>query len=177
MTRPFSFARPKLPVGLLAALLLSGCASDGGKDFPSLARRPIEGVLTGVQTEPAAVAPVPAGASLREKLAAWRTDSVAADRAFQAALPGTEARVGAASGAAAGSDGWMGAHQALSRLDILRGPMSRIWADVDALFVARTVAGDPEGAAEIAALHSQLAAMAAAQIGHVERLAAQIAPR
>ncbi|MEY4269752.1 MAG: hypothetical protein RLZZ58_968 [Pseudomonadota bacterium] len=177
MTRRASFPRPALQAALLA-MLLPGCARGGGSDFPSLARRPVEGVMTAVQTEPAAAAAtVPAGAPLQEKLTAWGAASIGADRAFQAALPDVEARVAAASSAPSGSDDWFAAHQALARLDVLRGPLSRIWGDVDALFVDRTVAGDPEGADALAALHAQLAVTAAAQIAAVERLAARIAPR
>jgi hypothetical protein len=70
MIRRLLSARPARPAVLATALLLSACAGGGGGDFPSLARRPVEGVLVGVQTEPTAPMAVPAGATLQEKLTA-----------------------------------------------------------------------------------------------------------
>jgi hypothetical protein len=173
---PDRYLKPLVCVGV--SLLLAGCAAGGGDgDFPSLARRPVEGVLTSVQTEPVPPAIVPAGAGLNERLSAWTRASAAADAAFQAALPDVEVRVVAAQGTPAGSDSWFAAQQAVSRLDVLRGPLSRIWADVDALYVSKTVADDAEGAAEIALLHARLAKLAAEQIEQVEALGARIAPR
>lgn len=164
-------------VACAGMILLSGCAGTRDGDFPSLARRPVEGVLTTVQSEPVVEPAVPPGTSLQDKLNGWTAGATTADRTFRAALPEAEARVAAARGAAAESDIWFAAHQALARLDVLRGPLTRIWSDVDALFVARTVAGDAEGAAEIAALHARIALIAAEQIGTVDRLAAGIVPR
>ncbi len=118
--------------GLAALLVLGGCAA--AADHPSLAPRPIEKIMAQPATpEIAPNEPAPAAdARIAPLLAAARdgdarfTDQVAATRALAAA----------AGGAAAGSEAWVQAEQAITRLDALRAPVTKPLAELDALVLA-----------------------------------------
>jgi hypothetical protein len=118
MARPLS----ALPLLILAA----GCAPKG--DYPSLAPRPIEKALAEADIErPEQVLPrtpeVEARAGeLGREVAAGRSE-------FEAALPAARSAVGAAG--AAGSESWIEAQQALSRLEAARAATTRALAELD----------------------------------------------
>lgn len=113
--------------------------------------------------------PGPLPTDLAERLAGWRARAAAADAAFRAALPATDAAVAAAAGTAPPGERWIAAQQALSRLAVARGPVMDALGDVDALYLARQDAGEIDGLPDIVALRDELAAL---QAGHDARLAA-----
>jgi hypothetical protein len=155
-------------------LPLAGCASAASGDYPSLAARSIETRFAVVESVPVPP-PGPLPADLAGQLAGWRERGLAADRAFGAALPGTEQLVSAAAAAPVASEAWVQAQQALSRLAIARGPASDALADIDALYVARSTEEAFDGMPDIAALRAALGALTARQDAQLAALAARLA--
>jgi len=126
---------------LLLALVLAGCVSQG--PFPSLALRPAERedwTEAPVRTAPA-VADDPA---LRQRIAALRDEAQAGERDFAADLPAAE-RAAARAGPE-GSDSWIEAQQAISRVEAARGRTGAALAELHQLQLERssrpTSAGD-----------------------------------
>jgi hypothetical protein len=113
----------------LTLLLLSGCADD--IVYPSLAPRPVEKLSL---TEPAT--PPPSAPPARPALAARYATMVAAARRGDADFQREEAaaRAAAARGAHApvGSDAWIAAQQAATRVEATRGPVAKALSDLDA---------------------------------------------
>ena len=137
-----------LPVPF-AAMMLAGCVSQG--PFPSLAPR--EGEELAIE-EPVRQAPVvPADAALRARIAALLDEVRQGARTFDADFAGAE-RVAARAGAA-GSDSWIDAQQAISRLEAARGRTSAAVAELHQLDLAR--AALPTGAADQEALEAAIA--------------------
>jgi hypothetical protein len=145
------------PVLLAASLALAGCAADG--DFPSLAMRPAERERS---MEPPVRAPVevPSDAALRARIGELVAAANAGEREFGAAYPVAEAAVRAAG--APGSESWVAAQQALSRLEGTRQATTRALGDLDQLTLRR--ADQPTSAEDYAAL--------TAAVADVERIAA-----
>ena len=77
-------------------------------------------------------APAPADARIGPLLAAARDG----DARFTDQVSATRALVAAGAGAAAGSEAWVQAEQAITRLDALRAPVTRAMAELDALVLA-----------------------------------------
>ena len=101
-----------------------------------------------------------------------------AEAAFRAALPTVRSNVSAASGGAPGTEGWVVAQQALSRLDIARSGSVSALADIDAVLAAR-LAQEQDGAAGngAAALNEtrqRIAAAVADQSAIIAGLAARL---
>jgi len=156
---------PRSSFLLPLAALLAGCVSQG--PFPSLAPR--EGEQLAIE-EPAlqavAVADDPA---LRARIEALvgeaRLGAQAFDRDF-AAAERAAARAGAS-----GSDSWISAQQAISRLEAARARTGNAAAELDRLGLER--ADLPTSAADQAALDSALgetARIAANQQSRIDRL-------
>lgn len=101
---------------LLAALALAGCASRG--QFPSLAMRPAELNSTIEAPERPPIA-VPADAALGRDVSILVAEAEAGGRDFDAAYGPAESAVARAG--ASGSDAWVDAEVALSRLEAARG--------------------------------------------------------
>jgi hypothetical protein len=142
---------PALVAFPLAALLLSGCVSQG--PFPSLAPRPGEGM--DLTVEPVRTPPVVAGdpalqARIAELLAIARNGARDFDSAY-----GTASRAARTPGPQ-GSDRWIEAQQALSRLEASRTDTTRALAELDALRLAQ--ADRPTSAADQEALRAALEA-------------------
>jgi hypothetical protein len=167
LCRPISFLPP------LAALSLAACASGASGDYPSLAKRPIEDRFAVVETVPLAP-PGPLPADLAGRLERWRSDADAAAAAFTALRGETEAAVTAARGAAPGSEAWVVAQQALSRLTVARGPLTVALGDIDALYVARQDGDAIDGLPDIVALRDDLAAQLAEQDAVLEGLTGRL---
>jgi hypothetical protein len=132
-----------LPPALAAALTLGGCVSQG--PFPSLAPRPEEGIVS--TAEPVRPDPVAADdAQLRARIGALVAQALEGLNAFDAAYPAAERTANAAG--AEGSDGWVAAQQALSRLEAARSKTSTARAELDRIAIERatlpTSAGDRE---------------------------------
>ena len=133
---------------LAAALFLAGCAAQG--PFPSLAPRPAE--LEDMSVEPVRPEPVVADdPALAERIAALTGEARAGWRAFEAEAGAAE-RAAAASGAS-GSDSWLAAQQALSRLEAARGRTMAARAALDELALERQ--GQPTSPARPAAHRSR----------------------
>ena len=141
-----------LPALLAAAASLSGCAVQG--PFPSLAARPEEGLISLAEPvrPPVTVAPDPA---LRARVAALRERGRAGARAFDAAYPAAERAT--RSVGPSGSDSWIAAQQAVSRLEAARGEAAAALADLDRLAIDRAdVATNAEDYAAIGAAMAEI---------------------
>jgi len=126
MTRPS--LRPCLLLLCLPALaLLAGCAGNAGP-FPSLLPRPIEKQL-GEPGVPPVVAPVPDDPEVAARASEFVAAAQAAHREFRAALPAAEEAVRRAG--ASGSESWLAAQQAISRVEAAEAPTLRALADLD----------------------------------------------
>jgi hypothetical protein len=135
-------SRRRFPA-VAVVLLLAGCAAPG--TFPSLAPRPEE---LG-QTAPAPPRPVPppADPALGGQLAGLLGNARGGDAKFKAAVPGTERAVRAAG--KAGSDSWVEAQQALSRLETDRTATTVAAADLNTLLRSKMEAPTPAAQADI----------------------------
>ncbi|MBU3076338.1 hypothetical protein [Sphingomonas quercus] len=147
------------PVLLLAAVALAGCAGSS-EPFPSLSPRPIEklDVASAPQTEappPAATDPA-ADSAARTALAA----AEAGDRAFTELLDTVAPVIRAGAAREAGSEPWLDAQQALSRLQAARLATSDALQTLDDQRMARGYAA-PDPALESA--YARAAALEAAQ--------------
>ncbi|MDQ1674838.1 MAG: hypothetical protein QOC98_3400 [Frankiaceae bacterium] len=151
--------------GLLAAGL-AGCVSQG--TYPSLAPRPAE--REDWTEEPVHAAPVVADdAALGARIAALRAQAREGGRAFDADLPATE-RATAHPGAE-GSDSWIEAQQAISRLEASRARTTDAVTELHQLRLAR--GGAPTSAADLAALDAAIGeadAMAERQQRQLDRV-------
>ncbi len=160
--------RFSLPVSslLAAAMLTGGCASGGG--FPSLAQRPAE--LIDYETEPVRTAPVVAPeAGLDARIAELLAEARRGDAAFGAAAGAAEAGVGGAG--AAGSESWIVAQQAISRLEAARAASVTALAELDRMSIAR--AQQPSNVAQfqtLVAAVETVSAIVGAQQARLDRL-------
>src|SRR3954469_19546429 len=144
---------PRLPILMIVlAASLIGCVARG--PFPSLAMRPAE--QEDWTEEPVHAAPVVANdASIRTRIAALTAEARDGARAFDADLPAAEratAHVGAE-----GSDSWIEAQQAISRLEDARARTDEAAAGLHQLRLARS--GQPTSAADLAALDAAIEAV------------------
>ena len=171
--------RPHLATGpfLLFASMVGGCAEQGA--FPSLMPRPIELEAAeeeaGTDTPPAA-APAPPDPALVARLAELVALARQGEAAFRAAADGAAAQVARAG--AAGSESWIQAQMAVSRLEEVRAPTVVALADLDALALARHRAAElqPAGHAALAAALEEVSAIASAQRAEISRLSALLPP-
>lgn len=160
----------------IAALIpLAGCATTSDDAYPDLAPRAVEGRLDTVPPEPVPLPPAPPpAADLAGRIAQLDAQAQAAERRFAAALPVTQAAVGRARGAAVSSEAWVAAQTAISVLESERGPVSDALAEVDALLITRSDAGDRAGLDELAQLRDRLLAVVAAQQSTIDGLLAAL---
>ncbi len=154
-----------IPVLLPGLALVTACAPD--TSFPSLAPRPGERLSTDEPVrQPVFVAPDPAlSTEIAELIGAARRGQ----SEFEAALPAARANVARAG--AAGSDSWVEAQQAISRLEAARASTARALADLDRLSIER--AARPTNAAQFAELLNALElvqSLAQAQYSDIDRL-------
>jgi hypothetical protein len=149
----------------LSGALLGGCVTEG--PFPSLAPRPDERLAI---EEPVRVAPtVPDDPALRARIAALLEQSRQGDQAFRNDRDAA-VRAAARSGPR-GSDGWIEAQMALSRLEAARGRTSDAAAELDRLRLER--ANQVTGEADLQAIEAaigQVEAMLAEQQAVIESL-------
>ena len=162
-----------IATALTATLLLSACVSNG--EFPSLAVRDVE---LDRSTEAPARPPVDIAAdpALRQRIEQLAARAQAGARAFD-----TEHGRAAAAGSAAGSEGsesWVVAQQALSRLEAARAETMRALGDLDEVAMERAAA--PTAPDDLAALNAAIAAverLALAQQRRLDALRTRIAGR
>ena len=158
--------RALLPI-LIPLLAAAGCAAPG--PYPSLAPRSAEKAYADDADErkPTPQPDDPALAAEIDRLAASARDGAAG---FDSAFGAAEA---AANGAgAAGSESWIEAQQALSRLETARAQTTAALADLDRLGVERTGAGTlGEGDRErLGRALAEIQALADAQADRLRRL-------
>ena len=148
------------------AALLAGCVSQG--PFPSLALRPAE--LEDWSEEPVRTAPAVADdAALGTRIAGLLAEARAGWRDFEADLPAAERA--AAQAGAQGSDSWIAAQEALSRLEAARSKTDHAIEQLHELRRAR--ADMPTSSGDRAALDAAITeteAIAARQQQRIDRL-------
>jgi len=155
----------------LSLIILAACASAPAGEFPSLARRPAE---SPAPPAPAPAAPPAADATLTARIAALVDEAHKGDDAFASAVAGAERRVSAASGAAAGSEAWIDAQQALSGIEATRAASVGALASMDSLLVERLdaiAAGKAQGGeAELRAAQAEIGAIVDRQTARMDAL-------
>ncbi|HYG48523.1 MAG TPA: hypothetical protein VD846_11360 [Allosphingosinicella sp.] len=114
----------------------SGCAAPG--PYPSLAPRPAEKAYADDADERKPT-PQPDDPALAAEIDRLLAAARAGAAEFDSALPAAQAAAGRAG--AAGSDAWIEAQQALSRLEAARARTTAAQADLDRLAVERTSSG------------------------------------
>ena len=172
------FTPRALPL-LLTAASLAACAAPG--DTPSLTPRPMEYELSGRPLPPclagAAVAPAPSveapavqdpqlAAQVKRLLGQARQGS----SEFAAILP--EAQRSAARAGAQGSEPWVAAQLALSRLEAARGRTVDALAEIEGLLLARSNApgANAQDLQRLNAAAEEVQALAEAQEAELNRL-------
>jgi hypothetical protein len=113
-------------------VLLSACSASG-REFPSLAKRPIESRSDEIVAAPLSAAPAkaPISSASLGNIAAAVGRAEEAQSTFQAALGPAQSAVGAAKGTSFGSEGWVVAQMAVSALERARLPVKAALADID----------------------------------------------
>lgn len=156
VTLPLSRALAVLAIAPLAA-----CATSD--DYPSLARRPIERVSGSAEAAPpmAEPAPAPISPEVSGRLAALVAKAQTSDAKFSAREAEARRRVGAARGAAVGSEAWSVAMVAVAALESARSDTMIALADLDAIYAADMV--DAGAAAASSAARDQVIALVARQ--------------
>lgn len=152
-------------------LFISGCAPDG--EFPSLAMREAERNLSFEEPErpPVTVARDP---EVTARIQSLEHQAAEGNHAFEAMAPSVEDRVAAAG--PGGSDAWVAAQEAVSRLEAARAPTTRALADLDRLRIDR--AAMPTNAADFAAIEDamdRIGRIAEAQRDRVQQFVARLA--
>jgi len=154
---------------LRSILAMAGLSGLGGcstvADHPSLAPRAIERFTT---TEPAPAPPppvaMPEDASRQERTRLLLAQAIESDARFQERLAEVRTVVASGSGAAPGSEAWVQAQQAISRIETLREPVSRTLADLDQLQIDAAQAGiGTEAEGELASAIQKVASIDARQ--------------
>jgi len=124
------------PLALAAAALLSGCAAPG--PFPSLAPREAERVYAA--GDPLQVLPeAPDRAGLAGQVAAFAAAAGAGESAFNTAIAAARPLVSRAGGS--GSESWVAAQEAVSRVEAARAATSKAAADLDQFAAAEAQKG------------------------------------
>ncbi len=137
MPKATPMAKAALHAMILTTCLMSISGCSTAVDHPSLAPRAIER-FTAAEPAPTPSPPaiLPEDASRRERISALTVQAVEADARFREGLVEAQGAVSKGAGAAPGSEAWVQAQQAISRIEILREPVSRSLADLDALQVS-----------------------------------------
>ena len=158
------------PLALSFVLLLGGCVSQG--PFPSLAPR--EGEQLAIEEPVREAVEVPSDSGLRLRVLELRQQAARGDRAFDAALRPAEAAVGSAG--APGSDRWIEAQQAISRLESARAETTLALAQLDRLRAGRTdLPTSRDDMEAIDGMFALVEGIAAVQQDKIDRLRATIA--
>ena len=127
----------RAPLAILVPLVLAaGCAAPG--PYPSLAPRPAEKAYA-ENAEERKPTPQPDDPALAGEIDRLLAEAKAGGVEFDSALPAAQAAASRAG--ASGSDSWIEAQQALSRLETARARTTAALADLDRLAVDRAGAG------------------------------------
>ncbi len=141
-------------------MALAGCGTD--TSFPSLAPRPIEDESL---TEPS-VPPPPAGTPSDAAMADYApivAKARSADAEFRTTLSDARDALGQGRHAAAGSDAWLAAQTALSRVEAARNPVAVALSDLDAARNGDAPRTDSGRAAAVAKAFAEVQAIDAAE--------------
>lgn len=159
-----------------AWLMLSGCAAAQGSGVaaPSLAKRAVEGRFDVAPPSVVVTPPGPLPTDLAGRLARWEADGATAQQAFVAERGNAASLVSAASGAPVASERWVVAQQAISRLIAARAPLTSALADIDRLYLERSIDEAVDGLPDVYALREKLADTASAQDAVIEALSDQL---
>lgn len=163
-----------LPSAFAALLSLSACAAAQDSAAPSLAKRAVEGRFDVAPPAVVVTPPGPLPADLGGRLARWEADAAAAQQAFAAERNVAASLVSAAGGAPVASERWVVAQQAISRLVATRAPLTGALADIDRLYLDRSVDEAIDGLPEIYALRDRLADLVSGQDAVLEALSRQL---
>jgi len=163
-----------LSLAAAASLSLSACAAAQNTGAPSLAKRSVEGRFDVAPPVVVVAPPGPLPADLGGRLARWESDAASAQQAFAAERNTTASLVSAAGGAAVASERWVVAQQAISRLTATRAPLTAALADIDRLYLDRSVEDAIDGLPEIYALRDRLADTVSTQDAVLEALSRQL---
>jgi len=162
---------------LLLLLPLSACAAAQNTGAPSLAKRAVEGRFDVAPPAPEVQPPGPLPADLAGRLARWESDGAAGQQAFAAERNAAASLVAAAAGAPVASERWVVAQQAISRLTAARAPLTGALADIDRLYLDRSVDEAIDGMPDIYALRDRLAELVSTQDAVLEALNGQLPGR
>ncbi len=162
------------PLALAACLSLSAHAAAQTGKAPSLAKRSVEGRFDVAPPAVVVAPPGPLPADLAGRLARWESDAAGAQQAFAAERDSTASSVSAAAGAPVASERWVVAQQAISRLTATRAPLTAALADIDRLYLDRSVDDTIDGLPDIYALRDRLADTVSTQDALLEALNSQL---
>ena len=163
-----------LPFSAAALFSLSACAAAQNTGAPSLAKRPVEGRFDVAPPAVVVAPPGPLPSDLAGRLARWESDGAAGQQAFAAERGSTASLVSAAAGAPVASERWVVAQQAISRLTAARAPLTGALADIDRLYLERSVEEQIDGMPDIYALRDRLADLVSTQDAVLEALSSQL---
>lgn len=138
-------------------ILLLACAGPEG-EAPSLAPRPIEGILD----QPVhAIEPVESvdNAALAAEIETLVGRAEAGHHTFSARYPATRDAVTAASGAALESESWIAAQLALSALDSARSSTVEALGMLDGILAEQALAGAPSETQRLLAARERVSAL------------------
>lgn len=170
MKRSFLLLVPAMVVSL--SLSAHAAAQTGGA--PSLAKRSVEGRFDVAPPAVVVAPPGPLPADLTGRLARWESDAAGAQQAFAAERNATASLVSAAAGAPVSSERWVVAQQAISRLTATRAPLTAALADIDRLYLDRSVEDSIDGLPDIYALRDRLAETVSTQDALLEAMSRQL---
>lgn len=141
---PMAHLSIRVAAPLATLLVLSACNADRSR-FPSLAIRPAERAYGTAQAPAPTASPVTAAstgatADLAARVAALRETAMAAHTRFAAQRGAATSLIGAAKGAAPGTEAWSRAAIALAGLTSARGEGLVALSDLDRLLIAATEA-------------------------------------
>ncbi|KTE21460.1 hypothetical protein ATE67_07705 [Sphingopyxis sp. H050] len=158
------------------SLSLSACAAaqGSGAAAPSLAKRPVEGRFDVAPPTVAVTPPGPLPTDLAGRLQRWDADALAAQQAFAAERGNTASLVSAAAGSPVSSERWVVAQQAISRLIAARAPLTNALADIDRLYLERSIDEAVDGLPDIYALREKISDTASAQDAIIQALSDQL---
>ena len=160
-----------LPV-LCAGCLIASCTGVPQEDYPSLAIRDIERVTgTLAPVAPTYVPPPPPDASL-DRLDALLAQAQTAHASFSDQAPALGNTIGAAGGAAVGSESWARATVALAQLEAIRSEAMVALADLDAIYAAAATEG--QSLERVAGVREQVIALVEEEDGVIAQLGARV---
>jgi hypothetical protein len=156
---------------LIPLLVAAGCAAPG--PYPSLAPRPAEKAYAD-DAEERKPTPQPDDPALAREIDRLLAEAKAGAAEFDSALPAAQATASRSGGA--GSDSWIEAQQALSRLETARARTTAALADLDRLAVERAAAGTlgESDAQRLRAATAEIQGLADSQSDRLQRLGSSL---